>query len=141
MTLVKMNQRPAFSRSFNDLFDEFFNQFPVLEKSHFPAVNISESENAYELSLWAPGLTKEDFEIKVEDGNLSIGYEHKTNTQKEDAKSIRSEFSWKSFKRSFHVADVIDTDNITAKYENGVLVLHLPKLPTAVPAVKQIAIQ
>ncbi|WP_126972790.1 Hsp20/alpha crystallin family protein [Gynurincola endophyticus] len=139
MTLVKMNNRP-FNRHFSDLFDELFNMQTV-EQNKIPAVNISETDQAFQLQLFAPGLKKELFTIKVEDGNLNIGYEHKSEQKTENNKVVRNEFSYKSFKRSFHIADLVDADQISAQYQDGVLTLNLPKTQPVQPAIKQIAIQ
>lgn len=134
-----MNNRP-FNRHFADLFDEIFNMQTV-EQNKIPAVNISETDQAFQLQLFAPGLKKELFTIKVEDGNLNISYEHKTEQKTESNKVVRNEFSYKSFKRSFHIADLVDADQISAQYQDGVLTLNLPKTQPVQPAIKQISIQ
>jgi len=89
----------------------------------------------------APGRVKEDFQINVEKGQLTVGFDKKEETKSEDYKTIRKEFSFKSFKRSFNLDDRIDTDNIQAKYENGVLRLLLPKKEQEKESTKQISIQ
>lgn len=143
MTLVKFNNRPV-NRVFNSVFDDLLNQFPATWKDsslHFPPVNIHETSDAYHVELSAPGLNKEDFQVKVEDGLLTISYEQKEETKSEEYKTVRREFSQRSFKRSFTVEDQVNVDNIEAKYEQGVLKLRLPKKEQAKPAVKQISIQ
>ena len=143
MTLVKFNNRPV-NRVFNSVFDDLLNQFPATWKDsslHFPPVNIHETADAYHVELSAPGLNKEDFQVKVEDGLLTISYEQKEETRSEEYKTVRREFSQRSFKRSFTVEDQVNVDNIEAKYDQGVLKLRLPKKEQAKPAVKQISIQ
>ncbi|MBO9567039.1 MAG: Hsp20/alpha crystallin family protein [Niastella sp.] len=143
MTLVKFNNRPV-NRVFNSVFDDLLNQFPTTWKDsslHNPPVNIHETSDAYHVELSAPGLKKEDFQVKVEDGLLTIGYEQKEETKSEEYKTVRREFSQRSFKRSFTVEDQVNVDNIEAKYEQGVLKLRLPKKEQAKPTVKQINIQ
>ncbi len=143
MTLVKFNNRPV-NRVFNSVFDDLLNQFPATWKDsslHFPPVNIHETSDAYHVELSAPGLNKEDFQVKVEDGLLTISYEQKEETKSEEYKTVRREFSQRSFKRSFTVEDQVNVDNIEAKYDQGVLKLRLPKKEQAKPAVKQISIQ
>jgi HSP20 family protein len=142
MTLVKTNYRPA--NSFGNLFNEFFNELPgVIEKTGFnvPPANIVETIDAYHIELSVPGRTKEDFKINIENGLLTISYEKKEENKQEDYKSIRKEFSFQSFKRSFTLDDKIDATTIQAKYENGLLKLLLPKKPEVKEAVKQITIQ
>lgn len=142
MTLVNLNK--AFPKSFN-LFDEFLNDFPTSynrESSlNVPPVNILESNDAYHLEVNAPGRVKEDFKVAIEKGLLTISYEHKTEPAAEGVRSIRKEFSFKSFKRSFTLDDKIDAENIQAKYENGLLKFYLPKKEQAKEVVKQISIQ
>lgn len=143
MTLVNFNNRPA-NRVFSSVFDDLFNQLPVGWKDsslHFPPVNIHETQDAYHVELSAPGLAKEDFQVKVEEGLLTISFEKKEETKDETYKTIRREFTQRSFKRSFTVDELIDVDNIQAKYEQGVLKLHLPKKEQPKASVKQINIQ
>jgi HSP20 family protein len=140
--LVKVNNRPL-HRTFNSFFDEFFNELPVkLEsKLNVPAVNIHENENAYIMEFNVPGRSKEDFQISLENGLLTVSYEKKSENKSDDQKVIRREFSYQSFNRSFNLDENIDSDNIQAKYENGILVLTLPKKEEAKPSKKEISIQ
>lgn len=142
MTLVKFNNRPV-QNAFNSVFDDLFTQFPAWKQDAFqyPPVNIHETKDAYHVELNAAGLNKEDFKINVEEGLLTISYEKKEEAKNEDYKTVRREFTQRSFKRSFTVDDKVDTDNIQAKYENGVLKLHLPKKEQVKSATKQINIQ
>jgi HSP20 family protein len=142
MTLVKVNNRP-----FGNLFNDFLSEFPVSARSFgqelfaFPQTNIHETPEAYHLELNAPGRTKEDFKIQVEQGLLTVSFEKKEeNTQSDDYKTIRREFEFKSFKRSFSVDDKIDVEGIQAKYENGVLKLLLPKKEESKQSARQINI-
>lgn len=147
MTLVRFNQKPAVSR-FDNLFDEFFNNWPAswnmnraLADEGLARVNIHETEDGYHVELNVPGRNKEDFNIAVDNGMLSISYEKKEEKESDSYKTIRREFSFGSFKRSFYLDDTIQSDNIQAKYENGVLKLFLPKRIPQKESVKQINIQ
>ncbi|NCI50002.1 Hsp20/alpha crystallin family protein [Sediminibacterium roseum] len=141
MTLVKNN--PVY---FGNLFEELFNQYPANwgkdAKGGFSSIpaNIHETKDGYHLELNAPGRNKEDFKINVENGLLTVSFEKKEETTTEEYKTIRKEFSFKSFKRSFNLDDKINTAGIQAKYENGVLKLYLPKKEEAAVAPQQIAI-
>lgn len=130
-------------RTFNSIFEELFNEFParVESKLHAPAVNIHETENAYEMELNVPGRKKEDFKINLENGLLTISFEKKEEISSNTAKTLRREFSFQSFKRSFNLDETVDADNIQARYENGILFLTLPKKEQAKPARKEINIQ
>jgi len=132
MTLVKVNH--PINKSFDGLFNQLFNEFPAgfgkavrEDVLDFPPVNIVEQPNGYQLSLSAPGLDKSDFSIKLENRILTISAEKKEEKLAETDKYVRKEFSRKAFKRSFTVDEKIDDSHISAKYENGVLVLDLPK--------------
>src|SRR5579872_7210129 len=143
MTLVKVNNNGH--KSLTSFVDEFFQGFPAglsrEESFGFPPVNVHETAEAYHLELAAPGRTKEDFKLTVDNGQLVVSFEKKEETKTEDYKTIRKEFSFKSFKRSFDLDDQVDANGIQAKYENGVLKLLLPKKEQAKESAKQISIQ
>jgi HSP20 family protein len=146
MTLVKVNN--PLSKSLDGFMSDFFNDFPTAvgktfreDVMNFPPINITEKDNAYLIEMAAPGYSKEDFKIDMEGNLLNISSEKKQEQKEENEKSIGKEFSYKSFKRSFTVDEKIDTDNIQAKYENGVLQLELPKRQEAAKNNKSITIQ
>jgi len=143
MTLVKVNNHPAMNLS--SFVDEFFQDFsPSWSRESnfgFPPVNIHETKDAYHLELSAPGRNKEDFQLSVDKGQLTIAFEKKEETKTEEYKTIRKEFSFKSFKRTFSVDDRVDANGIQAKYENGVLKLYLPKKEQEKESAKQISVQ
>lgn len=146
MTLVKVNN--PFSKSFDGMMKELFNEFPAAVNKtvredvlNFPPVNIIEKTDRYQLSIAAPGFEKADFIIKLEANTLSISTEKKETLSEETDKLIRKEFGYKVFKRSFTIDEKIDTANISAKYENGILTLELPKREIQKPDAKEINIQ
>lgn len=141
MTLVKHNTAP-----FNSLFDELFNSFPATwgidahQAYASVPVNIHETNEGYHLELNAPGRNKEDFKVHVENGLLTISYEKKESQEQKDYKTIRREFSFRSFKRSFSIDEKINADGIQARYENGILKLYLPKKEEIKVSPKEISI-
>jgi HSP20 family protein len=143
MTMVKLHS--PVQKNLNNFFDEFFNELPAFGKTvnnlFSPAVNIVETPEAYHLELNAPGRNKEDFQISVDKGLLTISYEKKEEAKNEDVKVVRREFSFQSFKRSFTVDEKINAEAIQAKYENGLLKLLLPKKAEQQQPVKTITIQ
>lgn len=145
MTFVKVNN--PLQKSVNNVFDELFNELPnfwnkeVKNSFNQPPVNIVESANGYNLEVSAPGRNKEDFKISVDNGLLTISYEKKTETKTEDAKSVRTEFSLQSFKRSFTLDDKLKADGIEAKYENGILKLFVPKKEEVKETAREISVQ
>ncbi len=142
MTLVKNNPR-----NYNTVWDEIFNSFPSTWGKDFQSnytvvpVNIHETTDGYHVELQAPGRSKEDFKVNVENSVLTISYEKKEETAQPELKTVRREFSYQGFKRSFSLDEKVNADGILAKYENGVLKLFLPKKEEVKIAPKQITIQ
>jgi len=89
-----------------------------------PPANVKEWDDKYELYLFAPGFEKSDFIIAITDQTLSISVERKTE---DEENWMRQEYVPKKFVREFDLGEKIDVATITAKYENGVLILTLPK--------------
>lgn len=145
MTQLSLRRRPA-DLGFNNLLNDFFGEWPVLDRRSWSItpVNIRETENAYQMDVIAPGFEKEDFKVNLDNNLLTIQAEKEVkqeqNGEKQD-KWLRTEYSFKSFKRSFTLDEKIDTSNIQAKYENGVLKLNLPKKEESKPSTKLISIQ
>ncbi len=144
MTLVKVNNPIA--KSFDGFLNDFFNEAPAFGKKWndevfgFPPVNISENANAYHLEVVSPGMEKADFNLKLDGNILTISAEKKNEIKDETAKSIRREFNYRSFKRSFTLDEKIDAANINAKYENGVLKVDMPKKEETKALAKEITI-
>lgn len=144
MTLARLsNQMPSlFDRFFEgDLFD-WSNRHFSNTNTTLPAVNIKESSDGFDVEMAAPGLTKKDFRIDLHNDTLTISSEKETkNESKEDGGFTRREFSYQSFNRSFNLPNIVDSDKIKAKYDNGILTVHIPKREEAKPKpAKQIAI-
>jgi len=126
MSLIKWNNQPDL---FNGIVDRFFEDFGTDFYHSTPAVNITESDEAYYLEIAAPGLNKDDFQLSLDHNILTVSAEQKAENEDKDnnGKYKRREFSYTSFKRSFTLPNSVDADGIGAKYENGVLNLSVPK--------------
>ena len=113
------------TRFFND---DFLGSSGVSRPSHF-TVNIKETDKTYEMELVAPGLKKEDLKLNVSNEMLTISFEHKeeNNQENENEGWLKREYKHQSFSRSFSLDDTIDANKISAKYQDGVLYLSLPK--------------
>jgi HSP20 family protein len=119
-----MNVDRFFGSSFPD-FDTRWNDFEIA--ASIPPVNVTESEKEFKLELAAPGLTKKDFKVEMEDGLLTISSE-KEEEKKDNGKNYkRREYSYSSFSRTFNLPENVKNDKIDAKYEDGILRLHIPK--------------
>jgi len=113
---------------FNDLFDTDF--LPKVNQTA-PAINVKESDKAYTVELAAPGMRKEDFNVHInDDGNLVIKMEQKQEHKEEDKSTryLRREFSYSKYEQTLILPDDVKKDAISARVENGVLTVELPKL-------------
>ena len=117
-----------FDRFFNnDLMDWTNSNFSSTNTS-LPAVNVKENEDEFTIEVAAPGMTKKDFNISIHNNVLTISSERKEEKEDKNENYTRREFAYQSFQRSFTVADnAVDSDKITAKYNDGILYIHLPK--------------
>ncbi|WP_165871484.1 Hsp20/alpha crystallin family protein [Flaviaesturariibacter flavus] len=105
-------------------------------------VNLRETEKGYALELVAPGLRKEDFEVRVDNNTLTVAFQHKEEERAAREKDyLRQEYRMQSFSRSFTLDDSIDAEKISARYENGVLWLDLPRKEGSQPKRRSISIQ
>lgn len=133
LTRRRQNEmRPFFSDFFNELFnDEFF--WPTRatkSESLVPALNIKEDDKKMTLELMVPGFKKEDIKISLDGDILTISSETKEEKESKDKENnfLKREFFYNSFKRCIRIPDEkIDTGNIKANYEDGILKLSLPK--------------
>jgi HSP20 family protein len=98
-----------------------------------PPANIRESDKDFKVELSAPGFKKEDFKIDVDDSTLTVSSEKEEKTKEDEKNFRRREFSYSSFSRSFQLPENIDENNISAKYDNGVLELTVPKKEIRAP--------
>ena len=112
---------------FNDFFD---NDWMVKANATAPAINVFETEKEYKVELAAPGMTKEDFNVHIdEENNLVISMEKKTENkeEKKEGRYLRREFSYSKFQQTMILPDDVDKEKISAQVENGVLNIDLPK--------------
>ena len=137
MNLIR--KQPPF---FPSLIDDFINTDWNLKVPSFsstvPAVNIKELDSQFEIELAVPGMKKDDFEIEVEDGVLSISSTQEEEQVNEKGKFTRREFSYSSFRRSCTLPDSVNPTKIDATYKEGVLLVLLPKHKEAQPQPKKL---
>jgi HSP20 family protein len=137
MNLIR-KQTPFFPSLIDDFINNDWNvKVPSLSTS-MPAVNIKELDSQFEIELAVPGKRKDDFEIEVENGILSISSTEEEKQLNENGKFTRREFSYTSFRRSFTLPDSVDPAKIDASYKEGVLQVLLPKHKEAQPQPKKL---
>lgn len=126
MTPVRFYNQSWMPSVFNDFFD---NEWMGRANATAPSINVSENEKDYEVEVAAPGLTKEDFNVHINDeGDLVINMEKKQHEEeKKGRKYLRREFSYSKFEQTLVLPDDVEKKSIKAEVKNGVLTVTLPK--------------
>ena len=112
------------------IFNDFFGN-EWMEKSTSPAINIIENDKEYKVELAAPGLTKEDFNVRVTEENQLVVTMQKKQEQKDennDGRYLRREFSYSKYQQTLLLPDNVEKDKISASVEHGVLNILIPKV-------------
>lgn len=116
---------------FNDFFrpwNEWYDGDALLgQMAKIPAVNITEQNHEYLVSLAVPGMKKDDFKIDVDGNMLTISSEKEETKEEKEKKFTRKEYNYSSFSRSFTLPEEVNKEKIEAKYENGILQIALPR--------------
>ncbi|MDF2456817.1 MAG: Hsp20/alpha crystallin family protein [Cytophagaceae bacterium] len=137
MRLVEWNKpaangqvsRAVYQHPFSGVLENVFGN-DLFQKEHasfVPAVNIAESESAYQLELSAPGFNKTDFKIALEKRTLVVSGKHAEEKEVKEQKFSRKEFNYGAFQRVFKLPENANESAIAATYENGILKLEIPK--------------
>ncbi len=143
MTKVLLNRNlPFFDRDdfltpFDKMFDNLVEtQFPDIVKqvgvkpyqgSAYPKVNVYEYDDKIGIVAEIPGLDKKQLNVEVEEGILTISGDKHNTFENDGAKVLRKELKQSSFKRSFELGELLDGDNISANFKDGVLSVSIPK--------------
>ena len=137
MPARKDSNSPARRNMFPDLFGDFGSFFdndlfqnrlmPSRMMQNMPATNIRENDKDYQIEIAAPGLKKDDFNVDVENGMLTISSEKKDEKEEKDENYTRREYNYSSFSRSFRLPETVKEEDINASYKDGVLMLTIPK--------------
>jgi len=134
---AKTMTRQEFLTPFDRIFDDMIgNMFPTIAndfgddfftKGSYPKVNVVNYDECIEIDAAIPGMTKEDVDVEITDGVLTIQGTSNQNRNVDDAQYLKREIKRSSFRRSFTLGDNLQADNITARYDNGILTLVIPK--------------
>ena len=111
----------------NDMFDLGWPRMDTIWRSRVPAANITEDGNESNIELAIPGMSKKDFHINVENGNLVISAEKEEEKKEEKKNYRRREYNYNSFRRSFSLPETVNADAVKAQYKDGILELTVPK--------------
>ena len=140
---VPMIDRDSFLTPFDKMFDQIVNaQFPEITKtvgvnpmqgSAYPKVNVYEYDDKVGIVAEIPGLSKKQIKVDVEDNILTISGDKHSVWDDAKAKVLRRELKQSSFKRSFTLGELLDGDDISANFKDGVLSIEIPKVEPAKP--------
>jgi HSP20 family protein len=135
MALIKWNNREL-ERPFRNVLDKFFggdiSDFMGDFAGTVPSVNIKETKDDVKLDVAAPGMSKDNFKITLENNYLTISAEKQENRENKEEDYDRKEFSYESFQRSFYLPEnMVLADKIDAKYTDGILHITVPKAEEA----------
>lgn len=127
----------------NSVFDNLFNDSFISDRlvTRVPAVNITETADAFAIELAAPGLQKSDFKINVDKNVISLGVEKVEETETKEKMYSKKEYNYSSFSRSFTLPETVDYSNIDATYTDGILRVKIGKKEEAIVAKRLIEVK
>ena len=135
---------PTLRNVFSDFFEDtsrFIDGDMLRPFVQVPATNILEKKDSFQIELAIPGMSKNDFNIDIDNGFLTISSEKETSTEEKEENYTRREYNFNSFKRTFTLPETVKEEDIKAKYIDGVLKIMIPKKEEAkLKAKKHIAI-
>ena len=142
--------RDSFLTPFDRMFDQIIStQFPEIEKqvgvrpyqgTAYPKVNVYEWDTKVGVIAEIPGLSKKDLSVEVTDGVLTISGDKQSTFDVKDAKVVRRELKQSSFKRQFELGEELDGESISAKFEDGILSIEIPKKTPEKPKTNKVKI-
>ena len=151
MTILRTLDRDEFLTPFDKLFDTMFEKnFPEVSQqvgvnpyqgSAYPKVNVYEYDDKVGVVAEIPGLDKKHIKVEVEEGILTISGDKHSVWNEDGAKVLRKELKASSFKRSFTLGDLLDGDNISANFKDGILSISIPKIEPKQPKVTNVKIK
>lgn len=125
-----INLKEIFPETVDDFFapwNDWFRKNNFLSRTTIPALNISDEKDHYEVSVAAPGMKKDDFDVELDNHVLTISATSEKEHEEDKKKYRRKEYSYSTFSRSFTLPSDVKADAIDARYDNGILSLSLPK--------------
>ena len=145
------DERDAFIRSFDSMFDDMLNTtFPTIKdmgvsvtKGAYPKVNIVSHDDKVEIVAELAGFSKKDINLEIEEGLLTISGKSPScvDDDKDGPTYYLRELKRSSFKRSFKINDNLDMENVVASFDNGLLTINIPRIPEEVKLAKKVTIK
>ena len=145
MNLIRRSNVVDFDQFFNDVWRTGHLYRPVVsndkDTSLTPRVDVTEHENRYEFVVELPGFTRDEVSVSVEDGHLTIEAEHASDgAEASEGRVIRRERRNGRYLRKFHVGEEVDSEGVSAKFDNGLLTINVPLLVADEPTRRLIEI-
>ena len=138
MNAYRFGFRPFLPALMNEVFER---QSSETELTYKPAANVREDEKNYTIELALPGFSKDEISISFEDELLTVTAGHQPKEEVKGPKYTWNEFGYKSkYERSFQLPETVDANNIAAAFENGILLVTLPKKEVQPSVVNKIVI-
>lgn len=150
MNIIRINrQTPTVFETMNHEFDElfnttlnsFFNSVNPSYNNRFGRVNVAENANNYSVEMLMPGADKNKIDISIQDNLLNVSYKNEDKSETNEKNYIRQEWSYNEFVKKFELPDNVDSSQIDAGYENGILTITLAKKQLVEKPLKQIAVR
>ena len=128
MTLIEKKEPsfPGISECFDNFFAKDLDVFSKF-KATIPSINIKEKDEQFIIEVAIPGLTKDDFDINIDNNILIISSNNQQKNEEKQANYTKREFCFSEFKRSFTLPDTANLDEISANYDNGILTISIQK--------------
>lgn len=123
----------AMQRAMDRIFDETWRNYEEFEGARSLALDVHENDDNYIVQTAVPGINPDDLDITLHDGVLTISGEFQRQDTDENTRTVISERVYGRFSRSIRLPQIVDSDNVEAAYNDGLLTLTLPKLPDAKP--------
>tara|TARA_B110000908_G_scaffold154001_1_gene190964 strand:- start:416 stop:889 length:474 start_codon:yes stop_codon:yes gene_type:complete len=149
-TNIPFFNRDDFLTPFDKMFDQMVStHYPDIAKSvgvnpmqgsAYPKVNVYEYDDKVGIIAEIPGLDKKQLEVSVEEGVLTISGDKHSAFENDGAKVLRRELKQSSFKRQFELGDLLDGENISADFKDGILSVSVPKLEPKQPKIHTVKI-
>ena len=144
MTLIKFEPFKELE-NFHDRMQRYFDDFPNFEfnidENFYPRIEISEDKDNINVVAEIPGVKKDDIKITLQDNILTVEGEKKKELEQKEKNFFRSERMYGSFKRCFTLPNLVDSDKVDAKFENGMLNIQLKKIEQKVKSEKVIELK
>lgn len=142
---MRLNNRFGMVPTFGNLLNEFdqmmgsFDRF--VNDKMTPSSNILETDDKFTIEIMAPGHSKENLDINIEENRLIVNSHLESNKEENENNYTYREFSSNSFSRAFYLPENVESDMITADYKDGILVINLPKTKKEIKSPKKIEIK